>query len=97
MNDRVEEITEAKPAEIAAEDGPRETGAAASSAAGEQSESADGTDADGRRHSGGRSWYTALFIATVLAVTAVVTVLFFIGLSPVLEIADAAAASLFRT
>ncbi len=36
-------------------------------------------------------------VSAVLAVTAVVTVLFFIGLSPVLEIADAAAASLFRT
>jgi len=36
-------------------------------------------------------------VSVVLAVTAVVTVLFFIGLSPVLEIADAAAASLFRT
>lgn len=36
-------------------------------------------------------------VGAVLAVTAVITVLFFIGLSPVLEIADAAAASLFRT
>ncbi len=36
-------------------------------------------------------------VSAVLAVTAIVTVLFFIGLSPVLEIADAAAASLFQT
>ncbi len=36
-------------------------------------------------------------VGAVMAITAVVTVVFFIGLSPVLEIADAAAASLFAT
>jgi NADH-quinone oxidoreductase subunit N len=35
-------------------------------------------------------------IATVLVVTAVITVVFFIGMSPVVDVADAAAASLLR-
>jgi NADH-quinone oxidoreductase subunit N len=35
-------------------------------------------------------------VAGVLAVTAVVTVLFFVGMSPVVDIADAAAASLIQ-
>ena len=72
MNDRVEEITEEKVSEEAADGVTAESGVAAadSSDAAEQSDSADITGADGRRQGGGRSWLTTLFIFMLLAVTA---------------------------
>ena len=72
MNDRVEEITEEKVSEEAADGVTAESGVAAadSSDAAEQSDGADITGADGRRQRGGRSWLTTLFIFMLLAATA---------------------------
>ena len=72
MNDKVEEITEEKVAEEAAEGAAPETAglAAAASPAGEQSDSAETTGADERQRSGGRSWLSTLFILVLLAGTA---------------------------